>query len=170
MSRLALPSFATLKANYPTDPDSPKVIQQLGGQLTQSWVGPNSCTMRMCKAFNYAGPQHAIPAHRRGLLTVVGGDGKNYAIRVLEFIDYLHATYRAPDIVRTGARMTASAFSGKTGIIAWLIDGWSDARGHFTLWDGTAGLFEGGHHYFTNFGPGTPANGPHMVKVEFWTC
>jgi hypothetical protein len=35
--------FRQLATNYPTDPDSSKVIQQLGGELTQSWVGSNTC-------------------------------------------------------------------------------------------------------------------------------
>src|SRR5579884_572251 len=100
-----LPAFSLLAANYPTDPDSPKVIQQLGGDLTQSWVGPNSCVMRMSRAFNYAGKDHEIPRGRSGLLTVKGADSKNYAIRVIEFIDYLHSRYRNPDLVKTGANM-----------------------------------------------------------------
>jgi len=169
VSNRPLPSFALLAANYPTDPDSPKVIQQLGGELNQSWVGPNSCVMRMSKAFNYAGKDHEIPKSPKGLLTVKGGDGKNYAIRVIEFIDYLHTHYRNPDMVKTGSAMKPESFTDK-GIIAWLIDGWSDARGHFTLWDGSQGLFEGEHHYFADFGPSAPQNGPHMVKVEFWNC
>jgi Type VI secretion system (T6SS), amidase effector protein 4 len=170
MSKRALPSFSVLQANYPTDPDSDNVIRQLGGELTQSWVGPNSCVMRMSKAFNYAGKTHQIPESREGLLTVKGGDGRNYAIRVIEFIHYLHTQYCIPDLVKTGSAMKPESFSGKKGIIAWLIDGWSDARGHFTLWDGSQGLFEGEHHYFADFGPSAPQNGPHMVKVEFWTC
>jgi hypothetical protein len=169
MSNRALPAFALLSANYPTDPDSAKVIQQLGGELTQSWVGPNSCVMRMSRAFNYAGKDHEIPRSPGGLLTVRGADGKNYGIRVIEFIEYLHNQYRQPDLVKTGPGMKPESFTGK-GIIAWLIDGWSDARGHFTLWDGSQGLFEGGHHYFADFGPSAPQNGPHMVKVEFWNC
>jgi hypothetical protein len=169
MSNRALPAFALLSANYPTDSDSPKVIQQIGGELTQSWVGPNSCVMRMSKAFNYAGKDHEIPKSPGGLLTVKGADGKNYAIRVIEFIAYLHNQYREPDLVKTGADMKPESFTSK-GIIAWLIDGWSDARGHFTLWDGSQGLFEGEHHYFADFGPSAPKDGPHMVKVEFWNC
>jgi hypothetical protein len=124
----------------------------------------------MSKAFNYAGKAHEIPHSSKRLLTLKGRDGKNYAIRVPEFINYLHRHYCAPDIVKTGSAMTAASFSGKKGIIAWLIDGWHDARGHFTLWDGSKGLFEGEHHYFTDFGPSAPKTGPHIVKVEFWTC
>ena len=169
MSNRALPAFSLLATNYPTDPDSSKVIQQLGGELTQSWVGSNTCVMRMSKAFNYAGKDHQIPNSSARLLTLKGGDQKNYAIRVIEFINYLHTQYREPDLVKTGSAMKPESFSSK-GVIAWLIDGWSDARGHFTLWDGTQGLFEGGHHYFADFGPSAPANGPHMVKVEFWNC
>ena len=169
MSKHALPGFSKLKENYPTDPDSARVIQELGGGLTDSWVGPNSCVMRMSKAFNYAGKAHEVPQNRKGLLAVKGKDGKNYAIRVLEFIEYLHTHYRVPDMVKTGSDMNAESFSGKQGIIAWLIDGWKDARGHFTLWDGSQGLFVGGHNYFADFGGSAPKNVPHMVKIEFWT-
>jgi len=167
---IALPSYSILKANYPDDEDSQKVIRDLGGELTQSWVGGNTCVMRMCKAFNSAGKQHEIPSSYKGFLTVLGGDRKNYAIRVMDFIDYLHKKYRIPDIIKTGAAMKPESFSGKTGIIAWHIDGWKDSRGHFTLWDGSSGAFEGGHHYFEDFGPSVPQNGPHMTKVEFWSC
>src|SRR4051812_19358387 len=113
MSKHALPSFSALQTNYPTNPDSLKVIQQLGGELTQSWVGTNSCVMRMSRAFNYAGKAHEIPESHKGFLTVKGGDGKNYAIRVIEFINYLHRHYRVPDIVKTGSAMRPESFSGK---------------------------------------------------------
>jgi hypothetical protein len=43
--------------------------------------------MRMSKAFNYAGKDHEIPRSKTGLLTLKGGDQKNYAIRVIEFIN-----------------------------------------------------------------------------------
>jgi hypothetical protein len=170
MSKLALPSFSILRPNYPTDLDSDKVIHQIGGEATESWVGPNSCVMRMSKAFNYAGKNYEIPATLDELLTVEGADGKNYAIRVTEFIQYLHKQYRNPDLIKKGSEMKAESFRNKTGIIAWLIDGWSDARGHFTLWDGSKGLFEGEHHYFDDFGPSAPKGGPHIVQVQFWTC
>lgn len=166
----ALPSFAALQANYPLDTDSSKVFQDIGGEATQSWVGGNSCVVRMCKAFNYAGKAFLIPGTSPGFLTVKGADKLNYGIRVMEFIDFLQTSYKIPDIVKTGSAMTADSFKGKTGIIAWLIDGWSDARGHFTLWDGSKGLFEGAHHYFDDFGPGAPPSGPHMTAVKFWTC
>ena len=165
----ALPSFSSLQTNYPTD-DSATVIQNIGGEVTQPWVGVNTCVMRMSKAFNYAGPAFKIPGSSQGFLTVKGADRLNYGIRVMEFIDFLQNTYKIPDIMKTGAAMTADTFKDKKGIIAWLIDGWSDARGHFTLWDGSTGLFQGGHDYFTDFGPGTPSNKPHMTAVKFWTC
>ena len=96
----SLPGYSTLTANYPVDSDSAKVIQQIGGDLTQSWVGSNSCVMRMCKAFNYAGKEHAIPKPTKQFLTLTGADKKWYGIRVIEFIDYLRNTYRPPDLVK----------------------------------------------------------------------
>ncbi len=166
----ALPGFAALKAHYPTALDSPKVRRDVGGEATASWVGENTCVLRMSKAFNYAGKDYAIPGNHDGLLTVVGADKMNYAIRVLEFINYLHTTYRSPDIVRVGSQIAAEAFGNKTGIITWHINGWSNARGHFTLWDGTRALFQGPHDYFRDFPTHRTSNAPWIEKVEFWTC
>jgi len=166
----ALPGFSALQANYPATEAGSDVIASIGGEAAQPWVGNNTCVMRMSKAFNYAGPAFKIPGSSKGFLTVKGADGMNYGIRVIEFIDFLHNTYKVPDIVKKGADMTPAAFKDKTGIIAWLIDGWSDARGHFTLWDGATGLYQGGHDYFADFGPGADPKGPHMTAVKFWTC
>ncbi len=89
MSNVHLPPFRTLAANYPTSADGEQVKQDIAGEVTQSWLGVNTCVIRMSKALNYAGKVHQIPRHHSGLLTVRGDDKKNYAVRVAEFIVYL---------------------------------------------------------------------------------
>jgi hypothetical protein len=174
MSKVRLPPFGTLTANYPTDANGEQVKREIGGEMTQSWLGTNTCVMRMSKAFNYAGKTHEIPRHHKGLLTVRGDDKRNYAIRVAEFILYLNEKYGAPDIVKRGNDISLLPFLGKTGLIAWHITGWSDATGHFTLWDGSAGLYVGTHDYFNDFPTADPKPGdpqqPRLTQVDLWIC
>ncbi len=86
----------------------------------------------------------------------------------------MNEKYGMPDIVKKGSDIALSQFSGKTGLIAWHITGWSDATGHFTLWDGSAGLYVGTHDYFHDFpttapGPGDPPQ-PRLTEVDLWIC
>lgn len=79
----------------------------------------------MSKAFNYAsGSRFAILGARAGMLTVKGADKLNYAVRVTEFIDYLSAQYGAANMVKLGEAIEIEPFMGKTGIIAWSVNGW----------------------------------------------
>lgn len=195
---MILPTFAALQRNYPTDHDADTVRLRIGGQLSTLPSQTNTCVMRMSQAFNYAGPNFAIPNNPKApvsLYTMKGKDGKNYALRVAEFVRYLRARYGSPSISKqyspvskaTGYKQAVSEsitpFLGKTGIIAWHVQGWSDATGHFTLWDGKTGLYEGGEDYFKDFprqvtdSTGQPAfradGSPIMLwesGIDFWEC
>jgi hypothetical protein len=165
---VTLPAYLVLKPNYPTDADPDKVKSDIGGEVNADWI-TNTCVVRISKAFNYAGGTYEIP-RQHGLLTVKGADKKNYALRVAEFITFLRDKYGAADITKSGADIAKDSFLNITGIIAWHISGWSDATGHFTLWDGTQGLYEGSHRYF-DFPTSKPSGGgPWLTKVEFWKC
>jgi Type VI secretion system (T6SS), amidase effector protein 4 len=88
-----------------------------------------------------------------GLHTVKGGDGLNYAYRVSEMRDYLNKTVGPAPVVLTGNQITPDAIKGQTGIIAFSVP-FSDATGHFDLWDGNAPAHA---EYFSR-----------ATKVEFW--
>jgi hypothetical protein len=93
----------------------------------------------MSEAFNGAG--QPIPNHHPGLLTVLGGDTKNYALRVAEFKQFMLGTYGAPDLVRTPPAGSPTGvlradFAHLRGVMCFEVH-FSDATGHFTLWDGT---------------------------------
>ena len=74
MPSLTLPTFEQLEKNYPTGSSFAQVKADIGGGVTQGWLGNNTCVIRMSKAFNYAGSGNAIPGGYAGILTVKGAD------------------------------------------------------------------------------------------------
>jgi len=129
-----LPSFAALVRAYPNQPDPAAVFRLIGGKV-ESNNYPNSCVIRVSRALNYAGQ----PVRRSvGLLTSSGADKLWYATRVAEFDGYMRANYGKPAVEVTGqpkGPTDRAAFRGKRGIIAFKVTGWTDATGHFDLWD-----------------------------------
>lgn len=109
----------------------------IGGGAGRDWIR-NTCVIRMSRSFNASG--NTIPGHRNdGLATVVGADGKHYALRVHEFRRYLKRTYGDPDLVHTypdgDGGPVPSAFMGERGVVVFDVDAWSDATGHVDLWN-----------------------------------
>jgi len=164
-----LPPFAMLAANYPTESDPDKLKKQIGGDVDADWI-TNTCTIRVSKAFNYAGhPQYEIPVSE-GLYTVSGADNKNYGIRVEEFNHFLRDHYGPPNVVRSADNISIKPFLKKNGIINWHVSGWTDATGHFTLWNNARGLYEGKHVYFNMPNSRQDGGGTWLTKVELWEC
>lgn len=121
--------------DYSYYPDSKQLILDLLGKDTASWIGGNSCTIRLSRGLNYCGL--AVQPHK-GLTTVRGLDGKRYAFRVRETRPYLVYKYGQPDFNVTKKRGEAfdkTQLSGMKGIIGFEIK-WADATGHFDLWLG----------------------------------
>lgn len=164
-----LPAFASLKRKYPTGSDPEQVKADIGGGADEGWI-TNTCVMRMSKAFNYCGKDECKIPDSNALMTVEGNDGMHYAIRVQEFVDFLRDNYGPPDVVRTGSNIKKTPFLNKTGIITWRVNGWSDASGHFTLWDGQKGLYVGDHDYFAMPTDKPDGGGAWLTKVELWKC
>ena len=122
-----LPTFEQLKRNYLTDHNPAVVLHTIGGKIGNLAPTTNTCVMRMSRAFNYAGKQYEIPADLPRLRTLPGSDRKNYAYNVQDFLAYLAHRYGPPTISRKyvrGEKESSSPFLGKTGIIAWQIEGW----------------------------------------------
>lgn len=138
-----LSNFTTLWNAYPTgEKDVVKAL--IGGEINADWIA-NTCVIRMSRCLNYGG--HPIPGNAAGLLTVRGGDGLRYALRVREFQAYLRGWLGAPQKTATAATpgIDPALVSGVTGIIAFDVPGWSDATGHMDLWDGARCV---NHGYF----------------------
>jgi hypothetical protein len=135
-----LQSWSALWAEYPdyiNFQDSAAVKQSIGGDVTQAWLGQNSCAIRLSYTLNRNG--FALPKNFPGLLTVKGGDGYRYAIRVAETRKWLAFTIGKPDFEtkkKAGAAFDKTQLADMKGIIAFDIS-FSDATGHLDLWDGT---------------------------------
>jgi hypothetical protein len=140
-----LPEFRHLWAAYPSG--DPEVVKKMiGGAVDAPWIN-NTCTIRLSRCFNYSG--HPIPATDNDLNTIMGGDKLRYAFRVAEFKRYLKRVYGWATFTHAyeGGKGgdVPPEIMGKKGIIAFDVDGWSDATGHFDLWNGEA---PAGHQYF----------------------
>ncbi|PTQ92463.1 RHS repeat-associated protein [Mucilaginibacter yixingensis] len=152
------PLFSDLVKNYPTTSNVADVYALVGGDLLRSYNQDpvsygNTCAMRLSYALNKSGA--TIP-YIRGK-TFKGSNNLNYFIRVKDMASYMDATYGQPNI----NGMRPGDFSGKTGIIQFNVSGWSDATGHFTLWNGSSPLYG---NYF-NIGqqePGVTLTGVHL--------
>jgi len=139
-----LAHFAALWQNYPshgafpTDPSLPNSIwSTIGGHVQMNeWtedangnrVPNNTCALRMSYTLNRSG--YPIP---KGSGAISGADGSWYLLRVKSLQTFLTSTLGAPTSLPGG---TFTGPSGKTGIISFNVSGWSDATGHFTLWNG----------------------------------
>jgi hypothetical protein len=136
-----LPDFQKLWDNYPGKQTADEVKKLIGGVVAQDWI-TNTCAIRMSHAFNLAGAP--IPGNVPGLVTIRGG-GKyanfRYAIRVAEMRKWLESRYGAPTFKiagpHTGNREepAPAKFAGRQGIVVFVDCGWSDASGHFDLWN-----------------------------------
>jgi hypothetical protein len=140
---LAMPSrldnFDAMWDAYPNPGGSAEAAKRtIGGQALAVTI-QNTCVLRMSRCFNYSG--HPIPnSPSDEILTVRGGDDLHYALRVREFIRYLGRKYGPPSREHTypppGGGEVPADFKGRQGVIAFEVDGWSDATGHVDLWNG----------------------------------
>lgn len=90
----------------------------------------NACAIRMSYVLNYSGYKV-----KRGTWKTVSGADKNwYIYRVKDFLSYMHTVYGKPD--KTVKNPTIHDFKGMNGILIFTVNGWSDASGHATLWNG----------------------------------
>jgi hypothetical protein len=139
-----LAHFAALWQNYPShgafpsDPSLPNSIwATIGGHVQMNeWtkdaggnrVPNNTCALRMSYTLNLSG--YPIP---KGNGTVSGKDGSWYFLRVRDLQAFLTTKIGSPTSLPGG---TFAGPSGATGILSFNVSGWSDATGHFTLWNG----------------------------------
>lgn len=98
----------------------------------------NACALRMSRAFNYGGYQ--VPTGtitpRTNIYRVRGGDGLPYILRVTGVIDFVRHNWGTPDKTLTPDQ--SATLNGLKGLIVVEVQGWGDATGHVTLWDGSS--------------------------------
>ena len=141
---MPIPDPNALISNYPFG-EADAVKKQIGGGVNAPYI-TNTCAIRMSRAFNKSGAK--VPGNVPYMLTVKGGDGDRYALRVKEFRQWLEQKYGKPTLDErgTGTSSPPASFRGKPGIICFVDCGWSDASGHLDLWDGSKCV---GHEYFS---------------------
>jgi hypothetical protein len=137
-----------------------KVAQVIGGEVAANihdkknpWK--NTCAVRMSYILNQSGLLiPAIPGK-----TKKGADRKNYFFRVKDVIAFLTIKWGAPEIVEYPAS-GGGPLAGKKGIILFEVQGWSDASGHATVFDGSS-CYD--HCYFNE-----PDAAYRTTKANYW--
>jgi hypothetical protein len=143
-----LPDYDVMEAFYPAQMSSEAVKQAIGGGVNQAHY-KNTCIIRVSLALNRLG--HSIPPDSPQFRTQRGTDKKWYGLRVEEFWGYMLRVYGAPAVherrEKTGT-IDAAKFSSIRGIIGFR-QKFIGATGHFTLWNGSRLLYDGGYpNYF----------------------
>jgi hypothetical protein len=128
------PLFSKIQANYLGDNyTSAEIYRLIGGKVYLNYLSDpqkyaNSCALRISYALNKSG--YKIPFMKGKVGS--GSDGNWYIYRVSDLAEYMTNTYGAPDVNGT----IKSSFKDLQGIIQFEVNGWNDATGHFTIWDG----------------------------------
>jgi hypothetical protein len=133
-----LSNFTKMWNIYPYPKGSSERVKSLiGGKVDADWI-KNTCAIRISRCFNYSG--FPVPSNFDGLSSISGDDGLRYAYRVRELTKYLRGTYGKPHFTHRyddpSDGTIPPSFKGAQGIISFKVSGWTDATGHFDLWDG----------------------------------
>mgnify|MGYP001336248637 CR=1 FL=1 len=123
--------FAAWWSNFPSG-TAEDVKKQIGGKVDAAWIN-NTCAIRMSRVMNYAG----FPISYQKGKTISGADKMWYYFRIKDLKPFIESQLGAPDYT-FAPPYDMSELSSIRGIILFDVKVWSDATGHFTLWNGTA--------------------------------
>lgn len=145
---------------YSPSDSAKKVAEVVGGKVADHindkknpWV--NTCAVRMSYILNQSGMTvPAIPTK-----TQKGSDGRNYFFRVKDLITFLRKEWGEPQVVAYPPG-GGGALGGKKGIILFEVQGWDNASGHATLFNGSS-CYD--HCYFNE-----PGVNYRTSKANFW--
>ena len=99
-------------------------------QNIRAGIFENACPHRISYVLNRVG----TPIPGNGYAVVSGGDGLWYLFRVNDTMTFLERSFGAPD--RSAQMPYPAHFAGRKGLLVVKGSGWSNARGHVTLWNG----------------------------------
>ena len=162
--KLARPTFtaawaASQKIYNPANPGE-QVAQIVGGEVAANirdkknpWR--NTCAVRMSYILNQSGL--IIPAITGK--TKKGGDNRNYFYRVKDVISFLKQQWGMPEVVAYPP--SGGSLAGKKGVILFEVQGWDDASGHATLFNGIS-CYD--HCYFNE-----PSVTYRTSQANFWS-
>jgi Type VI secretion system (T6SS), amidase effector protein 4 len=177
------PSWRDMEKNYPAETiGSGNFYPMVGKAYARAANDPdpviaasyaNTCAARMSYALNRSGLR--LPTAPNGG-SLKGDDGYNYWLRVAQLREKLKQHFGAADKQlihqKVGKILTQSDMNSRVqssrgfiaglgsmkGIVVFEVSGWSDASGHFTLWDG---------QNLKYVGPGEH-NNPSSSEYYFW--
>jgi hypothetical protein len=152
--KLAGFQFDDLLSVYPQgSPEQAK--QTIGGHADEAWIG-NTCSMRISRVLNYSGVK--VPNLGKDTLAVVSGsDHLWYSFRQKELRAWFSKHFGKPSL-SFGKSPDRRKLWNLKGFIGFDIN-FSDATGHFDLWDGKNFQLEAQatHDYFAL-----------ATRVDFW--
>lgn len=163
MAPVNKPNFLPMKKSFADvlgDGTLGAVADKIGGHVKHNIntkVFENACPIRMSYALNQNG--FRIP-HVKDK-TSSGTDHQWYFYKVLDLKDFLFSTFGAPDIISK----KKDDFSGQRGIMFFDVEGWSNATGHITLWDGN----DCADHCYFEFPPAPDKKKtPKFIQAGLW--
>lgn len=126
----------------------------------------NACALRMSRAFNYG--SYRIPSGTiipgTNIYRVRGSDGLPYIMRVTGVIDFIRHNWGQPDKVIPPDQ--SATLNGLKGLIVVEVQGWGDATGHVTLWDGS--ITGDGTNYQNPNSSSYRNPGVSPVRILYW--
>lgn len=129
-----LPSFTTAWHHFSTvNLPVSEVGQIIGGNVKSnidSGIFQNACAIRFSYVLNKCGLKIKKTSKYS---TVSGADKNQYIYRVNDMMNYLKEYFGSP--TKAVAQPTPEDFRGLKGILMFSGSGWSNARGHITLWN-----------------------------------
>ena len=139
-------TFERLHEAYPHGDDIAAILDLIGHKKDVGWI-TNTCTIRMSYSLNNSGakldPAIVGGLDRTKIIRDASSPSKKndlYIITVEEFTKYMLRKYGKPQIVHSTSKgenlQQATLADKQRGIILFAVTGWSDATGHFDLWDG----------------------------------
>lgn len=154
------PRWTDMLNNYPDNSISkyifyPKISKALGKDVDHK-AYENTCALRMSVGLNKSGFLLPSPPSG-GAGNIKGDDSRNYWLRVADLKPYLFKIFKNPDVDVTLPDLSSTSsyvhtelderlefvktnvlsnIEDKNGIIVFEVRGWSNATGHFTLWEG----------------------------------
>lgn len=118
----------------------------------------NTCAVRISYILNQSGlPIPAIPGK-----TKKGGDHRNYFFRVKDVIAFLKQKWGAAEVIAYPPA-GGGALANRKGLILFEVQGWRDASGHATLFNGVS-CYD--HCYFNEAGVTYRTNQAHFWALK----